>query len=51
VTNPVTCCVCGDTLKNELVAFSDAKWYRIKDKAICRDCVKEIAEIVISEYA
>ncbi|MBI4029358.1 MAG: hypothetical protein HY376_03250 [Candidatus Blackburnbacteria bacterium] len=51
MTNPVTCIGCGATLKNKLVAFSDAKWEKLKGKPLCRECAYEVARLVLDEYA
>lgn len=50
MTDSVTCIGCGKTLKNKLVAFTDAKWEKLNDKPLCRECAYEVAKTVIEQY-
>lgn len=50
LANVVTCIGCDVTLKNALVAFSDAKWEKLNGKPLCRECAIKVARLVIDEY-
>ena len=45
----ITCALCGLTLRKDK-ALLDAKWEEFQDKYICRECAKEVAQMVIDEY-
>ena len=45
----IQCAICDCKLRKDK-ALIDAKWEEIKNKYICRDCTKEIAQLVLDEY-
>ena len=49
MSEPVTCVLCKETCKNNLVAYHDAKYVRVKNKPICPECLRECAKKFIDE--
>ena len=45
----VTCAICKKSLRRD-IALLDAKWEEVKDKFVCRECAKDIAQRVLDEY-
>lgn len=45
----IQCAICGENIRKD-IALLDAKWESIKDKYLCRECAKKIAQLVLDNY-